>query len=65
MVTVGISTWDTGGDTNQRADLRAAAVPAARFERVVRPWGDSRVARIRADWMALGELPAGDDWQLY
>jgi hypothetical protein len=65
MVTVGISMWDTGGDTNQRADLRAEAVTAERFELVFRTWGDSRVARIRADWMALGELPAGDGWQLY
>ncbi|MHA7888529.1 H-type lectin domain-containing protein [Roseicyclus sp.] len=65
MVTVGISMWDTGGDTNQRADLQAEAVTAERFELVFRTWGDSRVARIRADWMALGELAGGDDWQLY
>jgi hypothetical protein len=65
MVHVGISMWDTGGDTNQRADLRAEKVTEKGFELVFRTWGDSRVARIRADWMALGELSSPDDWQLY
>jgi len=65
MVHVGISMWDTGGDTNQRADLRAEKVTEKGFELVFRTWGDSRVARIRADWMALGEIASGDDWQLY
>lgn len=65
VVHVGMSMWDTGGDTNQRADLRAEEITAQGFDLVFRTWGDSRVARIRADWMALGELNAEDDWQLY
>lgn len=64
-VHVGISMWDTGGDTNQRADLRAEAVGETGFDLVFRTWGDSRVARIRADWLALGEVAAEDDWHLY
>jgi hypothetical protein len=65
MVQVAISMWDTGGDTNQRADLRAENVTEAGFDLVFRTWGDSRVARIRADWMALGEITGEDDWTLY
>jgi hypothetical protein len=65
MVQVSISMWDTGGDSNQRADLRAEKITAEGFELVFRTWGDSRVARIRADWMALGEVTSEDDWQLY
>ncbi|MBF9059218.1 hypothetical protein HKCCSP123_08495 [Rhodobacterales bacterium HKCCSP123] len=65
MVQVAISMWDTGGDTNQRADLRAETITPEGFVLVFRTWGDSRVARIRADWMALGELSDEDDWQLY
>lgn len=65
LVHVGISMWDTDGDTNQRADLRAEKVTAKGFVLVFRTWGDSRVARIRADWMALGEVTSEDDWQLY
>ncbi len=65
MVHVGMSMWDIDGDTNQRADLRAEAITPTGFDLVFRTWGDSRVARIRADWMALGEIAGDDDWQLY
>ena len=65
MVHVSISMWDIDGDTNQRADLRAEKITALGFDLVFRTWGDSRVARIRADWMAMGELTAEDDWELY
>jgi hypothetical protein len=63
-VHLGISMWDTDGDTNQRADLRAEAVSETGFEIVFRTWGDSRVARIRADWIAVGEVIGEDDWDI-
>jgi hypothetical protein len=56
VVHLAMSMWDTDGDTNQRADLRAEAITDTGFEIVFRTWGDSRVARIRADWMAIGEV---------
>jgi hypothetical protein len=31
---------------------------------VFRTWGDSRVARICADWMALGSVRGEDDWDV-
>lgn len=65
MVQVSISMWDMDGNTNQRADLRAEKVTPHGFDLVFRTWGDSRVARIRADWMAMGELTAEDDWELH
>lgn len=65
MVQVAISMWDTGGDSNQRGDIRAENITPEGFDLVFRTWGDSRVARIRADWMALGEIASEDDWQLY
>lgn len=65
VVQVGMSMWDTEGQTNQRGDLRAEAITETDFEIVFRTWGDSRVARIRADWLAFGELPGEDDWDLY
>lgn len=64
-VQVTLSMWDTGSEQNQRMDLRAEAVTAEGFELVFRSWGDSRVARVRADWMAIGELGHADDWELY
>lgn len=65
MVQVAISMWDMDGDTNQRADLKAETVTATGFDLVFSTWGDSRVARIRADWIAFGTVMGEDDWQLY
>ena len=64
MVQVAISMWDMGGDTNQRADLRAEKITPKGFLMVFRTWGDSRVARIRADWIAVGELADDDAWDV-
>lgn len=64
MVHVSITMWDTGGETNQRADLRAEKITAKGFNLVFRTWGDSRVARIRADWMAVGEMADDDAWDV-
>jgi hypothetical protein len=65
VVHVALSMWDTSGSINQRADLRAEDVTETGFFLVFRTWGDSRIARVRADWMAIGELPHEEDWQLY
>ncbi len=64
MVHVSISMWDIGGDTNQRADLRAEEITCEGFNLVFRTWGDSRVARIRADWMAIGQVSDEDLWEV-
>lgn len=64
-VQVSMSMWDTDGDTNQRADLRAEAITENGFELVFRTWGNSRVARVRGEWLAIGELRDSEDWQLY
>lgn len=64
-VQVGMSMWDMDEATNQRADISSDAVTIDGFTIVFRTWGDTRIARIRADWMAIGEAPDDDDWQLY
>ena len=63
-VHLGLGLWDADGQTNQRADLRAEAVTTDGFEIVFRTWGDSRVARVRADWLAVGELAGDEDWDI-
>ncbi len=63
-VTVGISMWDLDQKTNSRADISAEAVTATGFHIVFRTWGDTRVARIRADWMAIGAVRDEDDWDV-
>jgi hypothetical protein len=58
-VTVGLAMWDMDHKTNARADLSAENVTAAGFDLVFRTWSDSRIARVRATWMAIG--PARDE----
>ncbi len=65
MVSVGMSMWDMDEATNQRADITAEDIMPEGFTIVFRTWGDTRIARIRADWFAMGEATDEDDWQLY
>ncbi len=64
-VTVGIGMWDMASGANIRADISADNVTAEGFDIVFKTWGDTRIARIRADWMAIGETRSDDDWELY
>ena len=64
QVMVTLSMFDMDQASNQRADLQAEQVTARGFTMVFRTWGDTRVARVRADWMAIGELSHPDDWTL-
>lgn len=63
-VILGISLWDMDHRSNLRADLTAEAITTTGFQIVFRTWGDSRIARIRANWTAMGSLPDEDDWNL-
>ena len=65
MVHVSLSMWDMDSATNARADVAAEKITANGFDVVFRTWGDTRVARARIRWMAIGELQHEDDWQLY
>lgn len=64
-VQVSISMWDMDQDRNQRADIMAEKITEVGFDVVFRTWGDTKVARVRVDWMAIGEVPHGDEWELY
>ncbi|MBT8476981.1 MAG: H-type lectin domain-containing protein, partial [Alphaproteobacteria bacterium] len=60
-----ISMWDMDQKSNQRADISAEEITTEGFTIVFRTWGDTRVARVRADWTAIGPLPDEDDWEVY
>lgn len=64
-VQVSVSMWDISNKTNSRVDVQAEEITAEGFEIVFRTWNDTRVARIRVAWTAIGELPNDDDWELY
>jgi H-type lectin domain len=63
-VIVGLSLLDLDRRTNARLDLVAENVTPAGFDIVLRTWGDSRIARIRADWTALGAVRGEDEWDV-
>ena len=62
-VHVTLSMWDMDSATNARADLTAERVTRHGFDVVFRTWADTRVARARVRWMAIGETFHEDDWQ--
>ena len=64
VVQVALSMWDLDQATNARVDLTADGICEQGFTLVFRTWGDTRVARARADWMAIGELENEDNWQV-
>ncbi|MEM8591575.1 MAG: H-type lectin domain-containing protein [Pseudomonadota bacterium] len=64
-VHVGLSMWDMDSAPNARMDIKAEAVNEQGFEIVFRTWGDTRVARVRANWLAMGEIRDTDEWDLY
>lgn len=63
-VTVSISMWDMDQATNSRADISADEITSTEFHLIFKTWGDTRVARIRADWMAIGGVKDKDDWDV-
>ncbi|MHA7851539.1 H-type lectin domain-containing protein [Roseovarius sp.] len=65
VVHVSLSMWDMDSATNARADVAAEKITEIGFDIVFRTWGDTRVARSRIRWMAIGEVRHEDDWQLY
>ncbi|MEM9524525.1 MAG: H-type lectin domain-containing protein [Pseudomonadota bacterium] len=65
VVYASLSMWDMDQKHNMRADIAAENIDETGFELVFRTWGDTRVARVRAGWLAIGELARSDEWDLY
>lgn len=64
VVKVGISMWDIDHQTNSRVDIAAENVTPQGFDIVFRTWADTRIARIRAEWLAIGQAQDEDDWDV-
>ena len=65
VVQVALSLWDMDNETNVRSDIAAEDITEAGFNIVFRTWGDSRVARVRMAWTAIGEARDDEQWELY
>jgi hypothetical protein len=64
LIMVGISMWDMDHNANSRADISAANITTTGFQIIFRTWGDTRIARIRADWTAIGTVRDDDNWDV-
>jgi len=64
-VHVSLSMWDMDSATNARADVSAQKITEKGFEILFYTWADTRIARARVRWMAIGEVKGEDDWELY
>lgn len=64
VVHCSLSMWDVDSSANVRADVTADRIDDEGFDIVFRTWGDTRIARARVGWMAIGELRNGDDWDV-
>lgn len=65
LVQVFLTMWDMDNAAFGRADVSAEAITRSNFRAVFKTWGDTRVARARVGWLAMGELVHPDDWELY
>lgn len=64
VVSLSISMWDMDRDSNARGDLSAENVTEAGFELVFKTWGDTRIARLRTEWLAIGSIRDDDNWDV-
>lgn len=65
LVQVSLTMWDIANAANARADVRAEEVTETGFAVALRTWGDTRIARVRVGWLAIGAAPADeDDWEV-
>ncbi|MEM6306852.1 MAG: H-type lectin domain-containing protein [Pseudomonadota bacterium] len=56
--------WDADTMINMRMDIFADTISKDGFEIVFRTWSDSRIARVRAVWQAIGAIHDDDLWDL-
>ena len=63
-ITVSVSMLDISNGANTRFDVQAEKIGRQGFEIVFRTWGDSRVARARVAWQAIGPVSGEEDWEL-
>lgn len=61
-VTLSLLDADTGPFI--RTELTAENITRYGCDLVFKTWADSKVARVRAAWLAIGEVAGADDWDV-
>lgn len=63
-VRVGLTLWDFSNESNTRADITAEDVSETGFAILFRTWGDTRIARVRVGWQAIGPRRDEEEWDV-
>ncbi|MFQ6549267.1 H-type lectin domain-containing protein [Aestuariibius sp. 2305UL40-4] len=64
VVQANLSMWDIAGGKNARIDLSAVNVTRDGFTLLLKTWEDTKIARVRAGWIAIGSLFDEDGWDV-
>ena len=64
QIQIGFAMWDISNTSNTRVDISARDITETEFNVVFQTWGDTKVARMRASWMAIGEVENEDVWDV-
>jgi len=64
VVHLGFAMWDISNSANTRVELTVENITPLGFTAVFKTWGDTQVARLRANWMAIGEVEDEDVWDV-
>lgn len=63
-VRVGLTMWDMSNAANIRADVTAENITETGFSIVFRTWSDSKIARVRVGWQAIGPVRDDEEWEV-
>lgn len=64
-VNLRVSMLDMSNKSFYRWDLKAENVTETQFEILFQTWADTKIARVRVAWQAIGEVAHDDDWEIF
>ena len=65
VVQASISLWDVDTNSAVRIEVTTENITPSGFDIVFRTWLDTRIARVRVAWLAIGEVSHEDDWEIH
>ena len=63
-VFVALEMLDLHKQSNHRVVTKAQNISLSGFEVAFKTWGDTRIARASAAWMAIGDVKGDEDWDI-
>ncbi|MEE9452932.1 MAG: H-type lectin domain-containing protein [Paracoccaceae bacterium] len=63
-VHAGFALWDISNEAGTRVDLATETITEHGFTIRFTTWGDTKIARMRVNWMAIGEVEDSELWDV-